>query len=189
MDNYVTACEECNRGKHTRDFVLLFHNWEDRLKYTLRRYNEYGDLFNRVERNMNTLKDEIVQLLRENMPNYKVINEKTGEVFSGENNDTKVWITGSVVRVTNNDDCNLTKICDGVNTSYGGCNGFTGRGICGYIHNGNRPTGCPLTLDEFIKLHDIPSEGLLDIILSQNQYICTRCYKPVPLKDKRRHEC
>lgn len=189
MENYVTACEECNRGKWSRNTTGDFDNWEDRLIHLVKRYDEYRDLANTIEQVRYTLKDEINQILKSNMPNYKVIDEKTGEIFNSGDKGMNVWMAGASIRGVNHIDCNIAKICSGKNEDGEMCCGFTGRGFCEYVYTGNKPKSCPLTIDEFIKLPDISTVGLLDTILIKNQYICNSCHAFIGMENKKTHNC
>jgi len=82
MDNYVTACDECNKGKANRNYVKVFSSWDEEVISLVVRYREYRNLLNLIKQNGNAVLSELKVLLNENMAGYKIIDNKTGEVLN-----------------------------------------------------------------------------------------------------------
>ena len=48
INNYVTACEDCNKGKSSSNHIIEFDTWLDRTIYLIKRYDQYGFLLSNL---------------------------------------------------------------------------------------------------------------------------------------------
>jgi hypothetical protein len=79
IDNYVTACEDCNKGKSSSNHIIEFETDGDELLYVFKKYLAYGELVNTIETLRSSLKIKYTELFRSILPGMSLIDIKTGE--------------------------------------------------------------------------------------------------------------
>jgi len=84
INNYVTSCEDCNKGKSSSNHIIEFDTWLDRTIYLIVRYGQYGCLLNTLNESRRIIKDEIEQLIGANLPGTRLVHDTTGEEFIGK---------------------------------------------------------------------------------------------------------
>jgi hypothetical protein len=178
MENYVTACEECNSGKSRRNVANPADDWFAEFSDMAERYKESKQLLANLEQYKNNLRSEITQFMQINMPNATIINDKP----------VAPTIKVSAKKISHQVD-RFAKICAALQEDGRACFGFTDHGVCTYSHTGHKPILCPISDDEFAQLYDTPVEGLLEMILLADEYICELCHGQVKMADRETHKC
>jgi CRISPR/Cas system Type II protein with McrA/HNH and RuvC-like nuclease domain len=85
IDNYVTSCEECNRGKNSKNYNKAFDSWDEELLCLVSRFREYENLLESIKQQRDVVHKRISVMLQEYLPGYKIVDTKTGKVLSGLN--------------------------------------------------------------------------------------------------------